>query len=223
MGRDSGEPCVIAIDGPAASGKSSVARAVAKKLGFCYVNTGEMYRGVTWYILQMGVPPCAREKVISLMEKAQVDCGLGDERSYIRIDGKDPSPFFSDEEVARNVSTIAGIPEVRRILVAAQRKMARTNSVVMEGRDIGSVVFPNTPFKFYIDASPEVREQRRAAQGHCDTIADRDRKDGTREDSPLTVAEGAEVIDSSSISIEQVVAKVVDSLRRRGLKAAAVA
>jgi cytidylate kinase len=156
---------VIAIDGPAASGKSSVARALARRLGFVYVNTGAMYRAATWLAVSKGVPSGDAERVRELIESADVSCGLAKGESTICLNGIDPSEYLVDEAVNANVSAIASIPEVRRILVEKQRAYALSHDLVMEGRDIGSVVFPETPFKFYVDASPEVRAMRREKQG----------------------------------------------------------
>ena len=134
-----------------------------------------------------------------------------DRRGTIAIDGVTlGADQLSSEEVNKNVSAIAAIAEVRERLVAEQRKYAEGNSVVMEGRDIGSVVFPDTPHKFYIDASPEVREQRRRAQGIMDAISERDKKDSSRKASPLVIAEDATVIDSSDLSAADVVKKVLE-------------
>jgi len=164
---------VIAIDGPAASGKSSVARELARRLGFVYVNSGAMYRAVTWYVLQHEVNPADSDRVVELIESVSITCDLQNKESRILIDGVDPSDQLRANNVNDAVSLVSRIPRVREILVAKMRDYARDHDVVMEGRDIGSVVFPETPYKFYIDASPEVRAQRRAAQGERDAIAAR--------------------------------------------------
>ena len=149
------EHIVIAIDGPAASGKSSVARALAKRLGFSYVNTGAMYRAITWFIVSKGVPVPDTGRVQQLLHFADIRCGLADGESTILIDGEDPAPHLVSEQVNANVSAVSSITEVRRLLVQKQRVYATDHDVVMEGRDIGSVVFPDTEYKFYIDASAE--------------------------------------------------------------------
>ena len=208
---------VIAIDGPAASGKSSVARALAKRLGFDYVNTGAMYRAITWFIVSKGVPVPDTGRVQQLLHFAEIRCGLANGESTILIDGIDPTPHLVADEVNANVSAIATIPEVRRILVAKQRAFASENDVVMEGRDIGSAVFPETPYKFYIDASPEVRARRRSAQGLQDSVAARDKVDSTRRTSPLIIAEDAHVIDSSNLTIDGVAGEIVGRLKLKGL------
>ena len=190
------EHLVIAIDGPAASGKSSVARALARRLGFVYVNTGAMYRALTWLAVSKGVPTADAGRVHQLLHFTSIVCSVTDGQSTILLDGLDPEPHLVSDEVNANVSAIATIPEVRRVLVAKQRAYARDHNIVMEGRDIGSAVFPETPYKFYVDASPEVRARRRAAQGLSDSVATRDKVDSTRRTSPLIIAEDAHVIDS---------------------------
>src|SRR4030095_14947519 len=191
---------VIAIDGPAASGKSSVALAVAQRLGFCYVNSGAMYRAVTWHALQRGVN--VREPVagITAGQQAKIVCDLSNNRSRILIDDRDPTPRLRDDEVNCAVSLVSSIPRVREILVARMREYANKQDVVMEGRDIGSVVFPDTPFKFYIDAPRASRAQARRAEGQRDEIAARDRADSSRMASPLIIAPDANIIDTSKMS-----------------------
>jgi cytidylate kinase len=215
---DSSSQIVIAIDGPAASGKSSVARALARQLGIAYVNTGSMYRAVTWHALRSGVAPADADAVIALMGRTQFTCGFdaGSESTFL-IDGADPVELTS-EAVNTNVSQIAAIAEVRRVLVDLQRTYANERSIVMEGRDIGSVVFPETQFKFYIDASPEVRAQRRASQGLQDSITQRDQLDSGRVASPLMIAENAHVIDSSHLTIDGVAGEIVGRLKLKGLR-----
>jgi cytidylate kinase len=209
---------VVALDGPAASGKSSVARELARRLGFSYVNSGAMYRAMTWHVLQRGVNPRDSAAVARLMDESQIECSFADDESQIRIDGADPSEHLRDDDVNDGVSLVSSVPRVREVLVARMRAFAAERDVVMEGRDIGSVVFPDTAFKFYIDASPEVRLRRRAAQGERDQIAARDRADSSRVASPLVIANDAEVIDSSELTIGGVVDEIVERLRRKGLR-----
>ncbi len=208
---------VIAIDGPAASGKSSVARALARRLGFVYVNTGAMYRAITWLAVSQGVPTADAGRVQQLLHFTEIECGVADGESTILLDGIDPTPHLVSDEVNANVSAIATIAEVRRVLVAKQRAYAGEHDVVMEGRDIGSAVFPETPYKFYIDASPEVRARRRASQGLQDSVAARDKVDSTRRTSPLIIAEDAHVIDSSNLTIDGVAGEIVGRLKLKGL------
>jgi cytidylate kinase len=211
---------VIAVDGPAASGKSSVARALALRLGFVYVNSGAMYRAFTWHVLEKQSDPRDPAAVLPLLRAMDFQCGLDGSESTLRINGVDPGPRLCDPGVNAAVSSIASIPEVREYLVARQREYGRDHNLVMEGRDIGSVVFPQTPYKFYIDASPEVRARRRARQGLHDEINARDRHDSSRKNSPLRVAPDAEVIDSSELTIDGVVAEIITRLEAKGLNTA---
>jgi CMP/dCMP kinase len=221
--RPAAEPAhrVIAIDGPAASGKSSVAQQLAQRLGFVYVNSGAMYRAITWHVLNCGVDPQDAAAITTLANAARIECDLHNQESRIRIDGADPETHLRDVRVNEGVSLVSSVPRVRELLVAQMRAYADEHDVVMEGRDIGSVVFPSTLYKFYIDASPEIRSQRRSAQGQADQIAARDRADSSRRDSPLTIAPDAVVIDSSQLSIEAVVQEIMGRLRAKGFSEAA--
>jgi cytidylate kinase len=209
---------VIAIDGPAASGKSSVALELARRLGFAYVNSGAMYRAITWYVLENEVEPNDSDRIAELAQTAAIDCPLKDNQSLILINHIDPTPYLREDRVNNEVSQVSTVPQVRRILVEKMRDYARHDDVVMEGRDIGSVVFPETPYKFYIDASPEVRLRRRAAEGQRDEIAARDRADSLRRASPLIIAEDALVIDSSNLTIDGVVGEIIGRLKNKGLR-----
>lgn len=210
---------VITIDGPAASGKSSVARLVAARLGHTYVNTGNMYRAMTWAVLDAGIDPAADPAAVAAYSAtAAIDCAVQDGQTTITIAGH----RLTDEElnsdpVNRAVSHVAAVLEVRTALVAAQRALRSLGPLVMEGRDIGSVVFPDSPFKYYIDASEEVRASRRRAQGHADQVAERDRIDSTRKASPLVIPQGAIVIDNSHLTLDQAVEAVLTSLKAQGL------
>jgi CMP/dCMP kinase len=205
--------CVIAIDGPAASGKSSVARELARRLGFTYVNSGAMYRTAAWHVLRRGVDPNDAAGVAQSLESASIRCELEDDQLCILIDDVDPIAHLHDERVNECVSRVAGVPRVREILVAKMHMFARSHDLVVEGRDIGSVVFPDTPYKFYIDASLDVRHRRREAQRQRDQIAARDRADSSRQASPLVIAKDAHVIDSSDLTIEGVVREILSRLK----------
>ena len=209
---------VVAIDGPAASGKSSVARELARQIGFDYVNSGAMYRAVTWHVLQNAVAPKDAAAIARLVENTRIDCALDGDGSRILINGVDPEEHLRDDRVNEEVSAVSSVPRVREILVEKMRDYARHHDVVMEGRDIGSAVFPDTPYKFYIDASPEVRLRRRQAQGQRDQIAARDRADSSRRASPLIVAEDAHVIDSSDLTIDGVVGEIIERLKMKGME-----
>jgi cytidylate kinase len=190
---------------------------LAKRLGFSYINTGAMYRAVTWFVRERGVDPADHPQVLDLLGSMQFEAGLNGGHSISRINGLDPTPYLSDPQVVSHVSAVASIPEVRHLLVEKQRQYLEKDNLVMEGRDIGSVVFPNTPFKFYIDASPEVRARRRALEGFKDEINTRDRLDSSRKTSPLVVSADAQVIDSSELTVEQVVQAVIDALKAQGV------
>jgi len=206
---------VIAIDGPAASGKSSVARQLARRLGFAYVNSGAMYRAVTWSVLNAGIDPSDKDRIAEFIATLSFGGVLRERELYLLIDNVDLTEHLHEDRVNSEVSRVSTVPEVRQVLVQRMRDYAQKNDLVVEGRDIGSVVFSDTPYKFYIDATPEVRAQRRAAQGHRDEIARRDQADSSRATSPLVVAKDAEVIDSSNLTVEQVVDEIV---RRLGEK-----
>jgi cytidylate kinase len=209
--------CVIAIDGPAASGKSTVARELAHRLGFVYVNSGAMYRALTWFALEHGFDGRAAEPVVDLIAKAQVRAWVSGLASHLLINDTDPAEHLRDARVNTHVSRISAIPQVRKIVDDLMRQSASEYNVVVEGRDIGSIVFPETPYKFYIDASPEVRQRRRAAEGQHDEIAVRDRADSSRVAAPLVIAEDALVIDSSHLTIDGVVGEIVGRLKVKGL------
>jgi CMP/dCMP kinase len=208
---------VVAIDGPAASGKSTVARRLAQSLGFSFVNSGAMYRAVAWWAHLRRLNPNDNAAVAKQLAATTFQFGVSEKESHVLVDGQNPEEHLKEEVVNRTVSAISAIPEVRAFLLPHLRGFARLDNIVMEGRDIGSTVFPETAFKFYIDAAPEVRARRRAAQGLKDNLAHRDRADSSRRSSPLVIADDAQVIDSSSLSIDGVVNEVLGRLRQKGL------
>jgi cytidylate kinase len=208
---------VVAIDGPAASGKSSVARELARRLGFVYVNSGAMYRAITWYVLRQAAAANDADQIAQLVRAAAIGCQLEDNESRVVIDNLDPTPHLREPAVNNAVSEVSTVPAVRQIVTQKVQEYARDHDIVVEGRDIGSVVFPDTPFKFYIDASPDVRLQRRAAEGQWDEIAARDRVDSSRPASPLVIADDAHVIDTSHLAIDHVVDEILRRLESKGL------
>jgi CMP/dCMP kinase len=214
---------VVAIDGPAASGKSTVARRLAQFLGFSFVNSGAMYRAVAWLAHMRKLNPNDSAAVAKQLAAVTFQFGIAEKESFVLVDGVNPDQHLKEEVVNRTVSSISAIPEVRTFLLPHLRGFARLDNIVMEGRDIGSTVFPETAFKFYIDAAPEVRARRRAAQGLKDNLAYRDRADSSRRSSPLVIADDAEVIDSSSLSIDGVVNEVLGRLSQKGLVGASEA
>jgi cytidylate kinase len=209
---------IVAIDGPAASGKSTVARALARRLGFGYLDTGAMYRSLAWVALRDGVSLDDEDALVALALAHPVSLRLepGATMPEVFIDGTDVTGAIRTPEVDSAVSAVARMPEVRRILVEAQRRAAESGDYVVEGRDIGTVVFPEADVKVFITASPEERARRRAADersvGLAPTVDDmlariqaRDHKDSSREASPLVAADDAELIDTTGMSVDQVV------------------
>lgn len=207
----------IAIDGPAASGKSTVARLLAERLELIMINTGAMYRAIAWATIQQGVDAADSDAVVKMLGAIDVSCGVRDGLSTILINGVDPGEALRSDDVNTRVSQVAAISEVRQLLVEKQREYLSIGSLVMEGRDIGSVVFPDTPYKIYIDASEEVRLARRSAEGLDDVVSQRDAADTKRKISPLVVADGATVIDSSEMTIEQVINTALEVLTSQGM------
>jgi cytidylate kinase len=209
---------VVAIDGPAASGKSSVARRLAQRLGFAYVNSGAIYRAITWHVLQEGIDAKDADRVAQSAASARIACRLQNNESRIFIDDVDPTNYLRNDRVNESVSHVSSVARVREIAVQEMRDCVRNHDVVVEGRDIGSVVFPDTPYKFYVDASPDVRSRRRAAQGERDEIKRRDHADSSRPVSPLVIAQDAHVIDTSHLTIEGVVNEIITRLKETGLR-----
>jgi len=209
---------VVAIDGPAASGKSSVARALARRLGFVYVNSGAIYRAITWYLLNKDIHTDDTQRVAQALQSAAITCRIQDSESRIVVDEIDPEDHLRDDRVNESVAHVSRLLLVRQIVGQKLHEYARSHDVVVEGRDIGSVVFPETPHKFYVDASPEVRLRRRAAQGERDAITLRDQADLSRSVSPLVTAKDAYVIDTSHLTIERVVCEILVRLKEMGLR-----
>ncbi|HVM60122.1 MAG TPA: (d)CMP kinase [Verrucomicrobiae bacterium] len=220
---------VVAVDGPAASGKSTVSRLVAKTLGFNYVDTGAMYRSVTWKAIEEDIDADDTISVIAMMHRIKIDFDLVDKQVRMLIDGKYPGNAIREPRVTEKVSAISAIPEVRQVLVQHQRSLTKFGSLVMEGRDIGTVVFPDTPYKFYLEANTEVRAARRkrdleamkieaSEEGVKESIQRRDKKDSGRNVSPLQIALGATVVDNSKLSAEETTKVIVDHIRQQGTK-----
>lgn len=211
---------VITIDGPAASGKSSAAKRLAKHLGWGFVNSGEFYRSMTWAMLKSAVDLDVPVAIVDATEQLKLDGEIVNGLSRVLVDGEVvPVDELSTAEVNDAVSKVARVTEVRDMVVSRLRALADAEPVVMEGRDIGSVVFPETRYKFYVDASEEVRQQRRAAQGLTDQISQRDKADSQRKSSPLMVPDSAVVIDSSEMNLDEVVAAIVERLAAAGFEA----
>jgi len=219
---------VIAIDGPAGSGKSSTAREVARRLNFTYIDTGAMYRAITLAAIRAKLPVDDYAAVTELAEKADIRFKWVDENLHTFLNGDDVSVPIRSAEVAQLVSPVSAIGSVREIMVQRQREMASTTNIVMEGRDIGTNVFPNAEFKFYLEANLETRAKRRIADyqkiGQNLTIPEimaeiqkRDKIDSSRKHSPLKKAEDAIVIDTSDLQFEEQVSMILDKVRSSDL------
>jgi cytidylate kinase len=219
---------VVAIDGPSGSGKSTVARRVAQRLGFRYLDTGAMYRALTWRALDRGIDLHDTEALGALAEATRVDPGTNPRRPTIVVDGTDVSTPIRSREVTNAVSAVSAVPAVRAAMVRRQRELMAAGDIVVEGRDIGTVVAPDAPLKVFLTASSEARAARRHRQlatvgdGSAvdDTRADierRDEHDSTRAASPLTQAPDALVVDSTTRTVDEVVGEVLAAAARRGL------
>ena len=219
MVNSSGTPMVVAIDGPAGAGKSTVGRAVADRLGLRYLDTGAMYRAVTFAALRRGLDPADEDDVADLSETVDLSVDSGPDGTVVIVDGVDATIEIRGREVTSAVSAVAANSRVRSELVRRQRRwVADHDGGVVEGRYIGSVVFPDAALKLYVTASPRVRAERRVAEIGGDvseveaSIIERDRKDSTRSDSPLTEANGSVLLDTSGLSIDEVVERVLAML-----------
>ena len=204
---------VICIDGPAASGKSTVARLVAKDLGFVYVDTGAMYRAFTFLTLEAGHDPSSRESLRRLLTKVDFHADIRDGEVGLREGSRDLAPHTRRPEVNAAVSLVSALPELREYLVNVQRKLRLSAPLVMEGRDIGTVVCSDSPHKFFIDASPEVRAARRQKQGESDNLAARDKLDSSRAAAPLLRAADATLLDSGSADARSLADLIVQRFR----------
>src|SRR3989442_5319549 len=208
-------PIIIAIDGTSASGKSTNARLVARALGYVYVDTGAMYRTLAWHCLQKGVDVHDPKAVSGLLRKwkSKLECVDGSVR--LLVDGFYPEKEIRTADVSAAVSHVAAIPKVREWMVKRQRECVQFGNLVMEGRDIGSNVFPETEFKFYLDASLEERTKRRAAEGIQENLAARDRRDSQRAAAPLLVPLRAKGINNSHLTSEQTSGLIISEVRKR--------
>ncbi|MGY1742779.1 MULTISPECIES: (d)CMP kinase [unclassified Blastococcus] len=211
----------VTLDGPSGTGKSSVARAVAARLGAAYLDTGAMYRAATVAVLDAAVDPEDAEAVAGVVARARIEVGTAADTELVEVDGVDVAVRIRSAEVTRAVSAVSAVPAVRRQLVDQQRALvAAADAVVVEGRDIGTVVLPDATCKIYLTAAPEARAQRRALQlgltepGEIAALAAdlrrRDEYDSSRADSPLRPAADAVVVDSTDLDREQVVDRVVE-------------
>ncbi|MBW3565982.1 MAG: (d)CMP kinase [Acidobacteria bacterium] len=218
---------IVAIDGPSGVGKSSTSRAVARRLAIPHIDTGAMYRAVALRVIEAGIDPSDEIGVVDLASRTTVDFETRNGENEVVADGENVAGKIRTPEVSLVASTVSAHPGVRRRLVALQQEIGRRSGGVLEGRDIGTKVFPDTPHKFFLTASPEVRAGRRwreLKQKGVDASLEevlsdqerRDRQDSTRVDSPLTVNETYRVIDTSEMTVEEVVDVIVESVGDAG-------
>lgn len=213
---------IIAIDGPSGAGKGTVARAVAAELGYHHVDSGAMYRAVGWKALNDGVPLDDEDALSALADRSRIEVSA----AVVAIDGHDVTKAIRTPEIDKAATSVARLPKVRAVLVARQRQMGADGGIVMEGRDIGTVVFPKADLKLYLDASAEERARRRAndpahssgTSGVAEVatmLSERDQIDRTRSTSPLYMADDAVLVDTTGQSISDVVASVLVLVRSR--------
>ena len=214
---------VICSDGPSGSGKSTTAHAVSEKLGVLFVDSGALYRIMTWRCLLAGVDTADAAAVAEFCKGVKVDFVVKGSRVAYEIDGEEPGDRIRTPEINAHVSPVSAVPEVRAIVTRWLREMPRLGDIVVEGRDIGSVVYPDSPYRFYLDCDPDERARRRqkedAGKGFVQTEAQvkasllaRDKIDSTRKTAPLKVPEGAIKIDTTRLSVDEVVAAIASHL-----------
>ncbi|MFN2598410.1 MAG: (d)CMP kinase [Pyrinomonadaceae bacterium] len=220
-------PLIIAIDGPSGAGKSTLGRMLARELGLLYADTGAMYRAVALGCVEANVKAQDAELVAQVAHRARVELVGDPDHLQVKLDGRDVTPEIRSEQISRLASVISTVPAVRREMVRRQREMGASGAgIVLDGRDIGTVVFPNADVKFFLTARPEARAHRRYEQDHAkspdltyeETLADintRDTRDSTRADSPLRAAPDAVVIDTTELSVEDVFARMLEVVRER--------
>lgn len=211
----------IAIDGPSGAGKSTIAKLIAKKMGIIYLDTGAMYRGLAYYALKNGVQPNDEPNVLPLIDTVTMDIQYSENGQRVIVNGEDVTPFIREHHISMAASTISKIHAVRIKLASLQREIASKTACVLDGRDIGTFVLPHAKIKIYMDASAEVRAERRKldlegkgdfSHTYEEILADikaRDYQDMNRDFAPLKVADGATVIDTSYMTIDEVAEKVV--------------
>jgi cytidylate kinase len=225
------KPLIIAIDGPAGAGKSTVARQLADRLGLDYVDSGATYRAAALRVLESGVSPEDEARVAKVVERSEIEFSVSGGRPLVILDGRDVTDRIRTSEVTLAAAQVSRLPEVRKKLVALQRDFARGRGVVMEGRDIGTMVFADAPLKIFLEADRDERARRRLEQNHQEgratTLEDtayelgrRDQLDAERKISPLAAAPDAVKIDSTHLTAEGVVEKILKLVQERGLIAA---
>lgn len=217
----------VAIDGPAGAGKSSISKVVAKKLGYLYIDTGAMYRGITWALLNAGISIDDVDAVEAALSKIQLELRVEETGLSVWVNGIDVSQDIRTQYVTSHVSQVAAQKTVRTKLVEMQRHMASAGGVILDGRDIGSVVLPDAELKVYLTASVETRGHRRwlelkdseniSLEEVCRTVAERDAMDMNRKESPLVCVDDAVVVETDHLSIEETVQTLVDLIRKAEL------
>ena len=214
----------VAIDGPAGAGKSTIAKQIARKLGYIYVDTGAMYRAMAYYLIQNQVDAADQEAIAAACQHADISICYQDGEQVVLLNGENVNAYLRTEAVGNMASVSSVVPEVRKKLVELQQKLARETDVVMDGRDIGTVVLPDADVKVYLTASVETRAKRRFLElqekGESADLAkiaadieDRDYRDMHRDISPLRQAEDATLVDSSDMTIDQVVERILELCR----------
>ena len=209
------DPIVITIDGASASGKSTNAKLVAKRLGYAYVDTGAMYRTLAWQCLQRSIDPQDESAVGELCQSWNTGLVCKNGHVMLQVDGFCPEAEIRTAEISGVVSHIAAVPVVRDWMKARQCECVRFGNLVMEGRDIGSNIFPESKFKFYLDALAEERQARRDADGVEENLVERDRRDSTRKAAPLVIPDGAVLINNTGESPEETSGRIIAEVERR--------
>ena len=208
-------PIVIAIDGTSASGKSTNSKLVAKALNFVHVDTGAMYRTLAWYCLKQRVDVQNTKAVAAACRRWKTSLECSDNHAYLVVDGYCPAKEIRTAEVSAAVPHVAAVPKVREWMKKTQQECIQFGNLVMEGRDIGTNVFPETDFKYYLDAHLAERSRRRAADGIEENLAARDQRDSQRAAAPLMIALGAKVINNSQMTSEQTSGVILADIRKR--------
>ncbi|MET8334845.1 (d)CMP kinase [Streptosporangium canum] len=213
---------VVAMDGPSGSGKSSASRGVARALGLRYLDTGAMYRAITWWMLERGVDLTDPEAIAARALDPALSMGTDPDAPSVAVDGADAALAIRTSEVTAAVSAVSAVPEVRRRLVAEQREIIGLGGIVVEGRDIGTVVTPGAPVKVYLTASADARALRRTAELTGTTVetqkaamARRDTLDSTRKTDPLAMAADAVELDTTALNLEEVIAEVLRVIKEK--------
>ena len=218
---------IIAIDGPAASGKSTAAIGVAKRLGIIYIDTGAMYRAVTFGLIDNDIGFKESSDIETFLEKIDIKFSESPSGIFITLNGRDITKEIRSRKVTNNVSEVSAMKNVRKSMVLIQRKMAESDDCILEGRDIGTVVFPNADFKFFLIANEKTRAERRSEDlriiGEKSSIEEvmmdlvnRDHKDSTRTNSPLKKSDDAIIIDTTNLGIDEVIDKIVNIVNQKG-------